>query len=134
MLFHKFLTHDDAHNRSHHQASRPTAGVAQAVQALDAGVEVLVHLDSIGIEFELRRIEQGFGGSKAGNNLVYGVDKVDDIDHRPVRHSRRYVTRYRVGKRWLDVGARKLLLPRSLAFHNVAESLYENVSRAKHIG
>ena len=55
-FFHKFLTHNYAHNRSHHQASRPTAGVAQAVQALDAGVEVLVHLDPIGVEFQLRRI------------------------------------------------------------------------------
>lgn len=55
-FFHKFLPHDDAHNRSHHQASRPTAGVAQAVQALDAGVEVLVHLDPIGVEFQLWRI------------------------------------------------------------------------------
>ena len=103
------------------------------MEVFDAGVEVLVHLDAVGVELELGRVEQRFVRCKAGDDLVHGLNKADDVAHCAIGNGGGDVACDRVGKRGLEVALRELLLPGALAVENVAEALNENVSRAQHI-
>ena len=51
-------SHEHAHHRGHHETPGPAAGVAQAVETVDVGVEVGVHLHAVGVELELRGVEE----------------------------------------------------------------------------
>ena len=104
------------------------------MQSLYTGIQIRVHFDLVGIELEFGRIQQGFCRRKTGYDLVHRLNKVDYIYHCAVRHSRRDIARYSVGKRGTDVASRQFFLPRSLAVYNVAVSLHEYVTRAQHIG
>lgn len=66
------------------------------MQATDVGAEVAVHLYAVAVKFQLRRIQQSFGAGKAGHYVVHRLDKIDDIEHRPVRHGGGDVARHRV--------------------------------------
>ena len=56
-LSNQFSAHQHAHDGRHHQPARPAAGVAQAVQSFDGGVEVFIHFDAVGVELEFGRVE-----------------------------------------------------------------------------
>ena len=59
-----------AHDARHHEAARPAARVAEAVEACDVGGEALVHAHAVAVELELGGIEQGLRRSEAGDRLV----------------------------------------------------------------
>ena len=104
------------------------------MEALDIGVERLIHFDPVGIELQLRGIQQRLRRGEAGHYLVHGLDEVDDIDHRAVGHGGGDVPRYRVGQGGAHVGESKLLLPRPLAVQDVSEALDHDMPRAQHVG
>ena len=54
VFFQKFSGHVDPHDRSHHQTSCPSAGITEAMESLDACVEVLIHFDAVAVELEFR--------------------------------------------------------------------------------
>ena len=63
LLFANFVldnlpSHDNAHDRGHHEASRPAAGVTEAMETADRGVEVFVHLDAVAVELQLGGVKQ----------------------------------------------------------------------------
>ena len=132
-LFSELSPHEHAHSGRHHQAARPAGRVAQAVQTADVRVEIGVHLDTVAVEFQLRRIQQRLIRREAGHNLVHRLDEIDDVDHRAVRHGGGNVARHGVRQCGTDVGLAQFLLPRALAVENVAEALHHDVSRAEHI-
>mgnify|MGYP007118505494 CR=1 FL=1 len=67
----------------------PAGGIAQAVQAGDVRLQIGVHLDLVGVELQLRAVQQRFGAGKAGHDLVHHLDELDDVDHGAGRAWRR---------------------------------------------
>ena len=67
------------------------------------GVEICVHLNAVGVEFQLGGVQQGFGGGKAGDNDVHSLDKVNDVGHCAVGHCGGDVTGNGVGQGGADV-------------------------------
>ena len=104
------------------------------MESLYAGVEVGVHLHAVAVKLKLRRIQQRFIGGEAGNHLVHGLYKVDNVYHGPVRHGGGYVPSHHIGQGRLYVGLGQLLLPCALAVQYVPEALHHYVPRAQHIG
>ena len=70
-LLSQLAAHQHAHDGGHHQAAGPAGRVAEAVQALDVGVEVRVHLDLVGVEL-VKRIVDSAGGTIKAENREYG--------------------------------------------------------------
>ena len=103
------------------------------MESLDVGVKAFVHLYAVGVELELRGVEQRLLGGEAGHDVVHGLDEVDYVEHGAVGHGGGYVARDGIGERRSDVRAVELLLPCALAVENIAVALDENVSRAEHI-
>ena len=103
------------------------------MESLDVGVKAFVHLYAVGVELELRGVEQRLLGGEAGHDVVHGLDEVDYVEHGAVGHGGGYVARDGIGERRSDVRAVELLLPRALAVEDIAVALDENVSRAEHI-
>lgn len=131
--FRELSSHQHAHAGGHHQAARPAARIAEAMQVPDARVEIFVHFDAVAVELQLRRIEQRFHCGEAGHHVVHGLDEMDDIDHRAVRHCGGDVARHGVGQGGLQVRARKLLLPSALAVENISVALDKNMPCAEHV-
>ena len=104
------------------------------MQTGDIGVEVLVHLDAVGVELQLGGVEQGLLGGETGDDLVHRVNEVDDVGHGAVRHGGGDVAGHSVGQGGADIGVRKFLFPCALAVQNIAKALHHNVSCAQHIG
>ena len=50
----QFASHQNAHNRRHHQTARPSAGISQTVQSFHARVEVLIHFHTVAVKFQFR--------------------------------------------------------------------------------
>ncbi len=104
------------------------------MEALEAGVEVRVHLHPVGVEFQLRGIEQRLVGGEARDHVVHGLDEVDDVHHGPVGHGGGDVPRHHVRQGGPDVGLGQLLLPRPLPVQDVPEALDQNLARPQHVG
>ena len=104
------------------------------MQAPDVGVEVLVHLDLVGVELQLGAVKQGLVGGKAGHDHIQHLDELDDVGHGAVRHGGGDITGYGILQGGLDVGLRQLLGPGALAVQNVAVALDQDVARAQHVG
>jgi len=54
ITLYKLSAHKYTHNRCHHQASCPARGVTEAVKSLYVCVELVIHLDTVGVELQLR--------------------------------------------------------------------------------
>ena len=103
------------------------------MESLDVGVKAFVHLYAVGVELELRGVEQRLLGGEAGHDVVHGLDEVDYVEHGAVGHGGGYVARDGIGESGSDIRAVELLLPCALAVEDIAVALDENVSRAEHI-
>ena len=103
------------------------------MQALDVGVEVLVHLDLVGVELQLRAVQQRLVGGKAGHHHIQHLDELDDVGHGAVGHGGGDVTGHGVLQRRADVRAGQLVGPGALAVQNIAVALHQNVARAQHV-
>ena len=132
-VLYELSAHEDAHHGSHHQAPCPAAGIAQAIEALYIRCKVRRHLDSVAVELKLRRIKERLIGCKAGNYVIYGLDKVDDVYHGTVRHCCRYVACYRIRQGGTHVRLSQLFLPGSLSAQNVPVALYQNLAVSQHV-
>ena len=86
MILNQLAAHQNAHDGGHHQAAGPSGGIAQAVQAGNVRFQVGVHLDLVGIELQLRAVQQGFRCGKAGGNMVHHLDELNNAHHGAVRH------------------------------------------------
>ena len=104
------------------------------MQALDVGVEVRVHLDLVGVELQLRAVQQGLVGGEAGDDHVQHLDELDDVGHGAVGHGGGDVAGHGVLQGGLDVGLGQLLRPGALAVEDVAVALHHDVACAQHIG
>ena len=104
------------------------------MKSLDICVKFGIHLYSIGVELKLGRIKKSLVGCKSGNNLVCRDNEVYDIHHSAIRHSCGDITCHCIGQGGLYVRLRELLGPGTLTVKNITETLYENMSCAKHIG
>ena len=104
------------------------------MQAPDVGIKIRVHFDLVGIELQLRGVEQGLIGGEARHNLIHGLNKVDNVDHGAVGHGGGDIAGNGVRQRGADVGEIQFLLPGALAVQNVAEALHHDVPVAQHIG
>ena len=93
------------------------------MEPFNVSSEFIIHLYSVGVEFELGRIKKGFGGSKSGNNYIHSLNEVYDVGHSTVWHCGSNITCNNVRKRWSYVRLGKLLLPGSLTVQNITESL-----------
>ena len=133
-LLSQLAAHQHAHDGGHHQAAGPAGRVAEAVQALDVGVEVRVHLDLVGVELQLRAVQQGLVGGEAGDDHVQHLDELDDVGHGAVGHGGGDITGHGILQRGLHVGLCQLLLPCALAIQNIAVALHHDVACAQHIG
>ena len=111
--------HQDFHHGGHHQVAGPAAGVSETKQMPDAGVEVAIHDNPVGIELDFRSIQEDFRAGKAGNYHVHGLDEVNDIYHGAVWQCGGNVAGDCVRKGRADVGAIQLLLPGALATHGL---------------
>lgn len=96
-------------------------------------VEIVVHFNFVGVEFQFGRVKKSFGACKAWDHNVELFDKVQNVSKRSVGHRRRDISRNRVGQSGFNVGLTKLLFPGALSFQNIAVTLNENVSVRKHI-
>ena len=103
------------------------------MQAVNRGVELVVHLYLVAVKFQFRRIKQGFVARKSRHDFVHRLYEIDDVRHRAVRHSRRDVARNRVFQRGTDVGHSEFLLPGAFARENIPVTLHEDFARAQHI-
>ena len=56
----EFSAHQHTHDRRHHQPPRPSARVAETVEAFYISIEFFVHLYPVAVEFQLGRIEKSF--------------------------------------------------------------------------
>ena len=104
------------------------------MQAPDVGVEVLVHLDLVGVELQLGAVKQGLVGGKAGHDHIQHLDELDDVGHGTVRHGGGDITGHGILQGGFDIGLRQLLGPGALAVQNVAVALDQDVARAQHVG
>ena len=125
--------HQNPHYGGHHETARPAAGIAETVKTANRGVEILVHLHTVAVKFQLGRVEKSLHRGKAGNHVVNGVNEIDDVYHRAVGKSGGDVPGDRIGESRTEIRLGKLLLPSPLAVENVAEALDENVPGAEHI-
>ena len=71
------------------------------METLDVGVEVGVHLHAVGVELELRGVEERLVGGEARHHVIHGLDEVDDVDHGAVGHGGGDVTGHGVHQRGL---------------------------------
>ena len=122
-LFAELAAHEDAHDGGHHQAPGPAAGVAQAVEALDVGVEILVHLHPVGVELQLGGVEQGFVGGEARTTWSMAWMKLMMLIMARVGHGGGDITGHGVHQGGLQVGLGQLLGPGALAVQDIAEAL-----------
>ena len=102
-LLRDLAAHEDTHDGGHHQAPGPAGAVAQAVKALEAGVEVRVHLHPVGVELQLRGIQQRLIGGKARHHIIHSLNEVDDVGHGPVGHGGGNVAGHGVRQSGADV-------------------------------
>ena len=103
------------------------------MQAGDVRLQVSVHLDLVGVELQLRAVQQRFGAGKAGHDLVHHLDELDDIDHGAVGHGSRDVTGHGVLQGRAHIGAGQLVGPCALAVQNITVALHQNVACAQHV-
>ena len=103
------------------------------METFDRGVEMLVHLDFVAVKLEFRAVKQCLIPCKSRNDLVDGLNEVDDVEHGSIRHCRRYIAGYRVFERRANVGETEFSLPRALARQYISVTLNEDFARAKHI-
>ena len=104
------------------------------MEALEAGVEVGVHLHPVGVELQLRGVQQRLIGGEARHHVVHGLDEVDDVDHGPVGHGGGDVAGHGVRQGGPDVGLGQLLLPGALAVQDVPEPLDQDLAVGQHVG
>ena len=104
------------------------------MQALDVGVKVLVHLHLVGVELQLRAVQQGLVGGKAGHHHIQHLDELNDVGHGAVGHGGGNVACHGILQGGLHVGLGQLLLPCALAVQNVAVALHHDVACAQHVG
>ena len=104
------------------------------MEATETGVEIRVHLYPVGIEFQLRGIQQGLIGGKAGDNFIHCLNKADDVGHGAIRHGGGDIPRHRVRQSRTDVRLGQLLGPGPLAVQNIAKALHQNLAIGQHVG
>ena len=63
-LLRNFSSHQYTHDGGHHQSPGPTRAVSQTVEPLQARIEIRVHLDAVGVELQLRGVQQRLIGGK----------------------------------------------------------------------
>ena len=104
------------------------------MQAGNVRFQVGVHLDLVGIELQLRAVQQGFRCGKAGGNMVHHLDELNNAHHGAVRHGGGNVARNGIFQGRAHIGMCQLLGPSALAVQNITVALYQNVPGTQHVG
>ena len=103
------------------------------MQPFDVGIELLVHLDPVGVKLDLGSIEQRFVAGKAGDDFIKRLNKADDIHHGTIRQSAGDIARHCIWHGGTHIAALQFLWPGTLSAQNIAETLHQNMAVGKHI-